>query len=327
MENEKLVSIIIPVYNVEQYLRKCLNTVISQTYMNLEIILINDGSTDSSPDICREYAGKDSRIILINQENGGLSAARNAGIAISHGEYIGFVDSDDYVYLDMYEHLVKALEHKKADIAECLAEEVTQDQETAVKNQGSYYYEMTGEEALYRLMSHKKGIRPRYAVWNKLFRREFIEDLRFPNGEIHEDYFYDALAFLRTEKYIIVESKLYCHRNRPYSITAVPFNEKDYDKVKHIEERTKYLWENGFKELAKVSQRDGYETLLDYFYRAFEANLHQECLRIKKLLFEKREDIYACGFKNIRNLEFRLFYFNSDIYIVYKRIKNRLYAG
>jgi|MucameStandDraft_1065616.scaffolds.fasta_scaffold14298_3 Glycosyltransferases, probably involved in cell wall biogenesis len=326
MENGKLVSIIVPVYNVEQYLRKCLETIISQTYQNLEIILINDGATDSSPVICREYAGKDSRIVLINQENGGLSRARNTGVRASHGEYIGFVDSDDFIYFDMYEKLVSTLEMRDADIAECLVEDVNQDKETGVRDEENGYYEMTGKQALYKLISNEKGVHPRYAVWSKLFKRKLIEDLQFPQGEIHEDYFYDTLAFLRAEKYVILRSKLYCHRNRPCSITSVPFNLKDYDKLKHIDERTKYLLKNGYADLAEASQKDEYETLLDYYDRAFKADMPWECEKIKNILWEKKEYIHKCGFKNLRRIEFRLFYINAKLYIAYKKIKDKLYV-
>ena len=324
MRNNKLVSIIVPIYNVEQYLKKCLDTLIQQTYQELEIILINDGSTDSSVDICKEYQNRDSRVVLINQQNAGLSAARNAGVKISHGEYIGFVDSDDFIYLDMYENLVRALEAKEADIAECMVEDVIQDKEIQVKGDTISYYEMTGKEALYKLMLNGKGIHPRYAVWSKLFKRRLVVDLKFPQGEIHEDYFYDALAFLSAKKYVILSSKLYCHRHRPCSITSVPFSVRDYDKIKHIKERTKYLSEKGYKDLAEVSKRDGFETLLDYYYRAHQAGMNKECLKIKKILFENRQVINKCGFKNSRKLEYALFYFNTARYITYKRFKNKI---
>lgn len=114
-----MISVIIPIYNVEEYLEKCVNSVLNQTYSDLEIILVDDGSTDNSGKICDELKNKDNRIIVIHQENQGLSAARNAGIAKALGEYIAFVDSDDYIMEDMYETLYKNLEKTDADISIC----------------------------------------------------------------------------------------------------------------------------------------------------------------------------------------------------------------
>lgn len=114
---EKLISIIVPVYNVEKYLKECIDSVISQTYKNLEIILVDDGSTDKSGEICDEYSKKDSRIKVIHKENGGLSDARNVALDIAKGEYIGFVDSDDYVEKDMFETLYKLAEEHNTEIS------------------------------------------------------------------------------------------------------------------------------------------------------------------------------------------------------------------
>lgn len=326
MKNEELVSVIVPIYNVDKYLRKCLDTIISQTYSNLEIILVNDGSTDLSYDICQEFKKKDTRIILINQENSGLSVARNVGVKASHGKYIGFVDSDDYLYLNMYESLVTALESKSADIAECMVEDVIEDKNVGIRTDTISYYEMRGKDALSKLMQNEKGIRPRYAVWSKLFKSDIIKDLEFPSGEIHEDYFYDALALLRAEKYVIISSKLYCYRSRQNSITSAPFNIKDFDKIKHIFQRTQYLKDNGYEDLSIISQRSGYETLLHYYFRAHQVGMPDECLAIKKALFKERDNIKKCEVRNIRKMEFFFFYFNPIIYVTYMRVKIKLYT-
>ncbi len=113
------ISIIVPVYNVENYLKKCLDSIVNQTFKDIEIILINDGSTDNSLNICKEYAKKDHRIRLINKPNGGLSSARNVGIDLSTGEYLGFVDSDDWIALNMYEKLYNLCKIFNADISQC----------------------------------------------------------------------------------------------------------------------------------------------------------------------------------------------------------------
>lgn len=325
MDMRKLVSVIVPVFNVDKYLRKCLDTILNQSYCNLEIILVNDGSTDNSRSICEEYQKKDSRIVLVNQINAGLSAARNAGIRISHGSYIGFVDSDDYICLNMYERLVETLEEKDADIVECMVQNVTTDNEERVANDNITYREMSGKEALKELMQGREKIHPIYAVWSKLFKREIIENLKFPQGEIHEDYFYDALAFLRCKKYVMISSKLYCYRKRPNSITSVPFNLKDFDKIKHINERTEYLKKNGYTDLANISMKNGYAVLLDYYYRASQNSMFAECANIKKELISNKDKIKRCKFSRMRRMEFLLFWCEPNAYVVFRKIKNKIY--
>ena len=119
MKEEKLISVIIPVYNVEKYLRRCIDSVINQTYKNLEIIIVDDGSTDNSSNICDEYTNKDSRVKVVHKENGGLSSARNVGIELAKGDLIAFVDSDDYIELEMYEKLKENMDKYDSDIAIC----------------------------------------------------------------------------------------------------------------------------------------------------------------------------------------------------------------
>ena len=126
MINKKKLSIIIPVFNVEEYLPKCIESVVNQTYDNLEILLINDGSTDNSGVICDNFAHKDERVKVVHKENGGLSAARNLGLSLATGHYIAFLDSDDYIDSEMYETLVDALENADADIAACGFKEIYQ---------------------------------------------------------------------------------------------------------------------------------------------------------------------------------------------------------
>ena len=126
---ENLISVIVPVYNIEAYLRKCIDSILAQTYTNLEIILVDDGSTDNSGEICNEYAAKDARIRVIHKGNGGLSSARNTGIDIATGKYIGFVDSDDYLAPDMYEKLLGAIVNNHADISVCNVHHVDENEE------------------------------------------------------------------------------------------------------------------------------------------------------------------------------------------------------
>ena len=186
MKNDKI-SVIIPVYNVEKYLRKCIDSVINQTYHNLEIILIDDGSLDNCGSICDEYCVIDERIRVIHKSNGGLSDARNAGLDIACGEYIGFVDSDDWIDPEMFEQLHKDLKSTGKDISVCgyLRE---YEQNKLVRVVGNDTHEnillMTPQEAMNELLEDDII---RNHMWNKLYRAKIFENVRFPLGRNFED--------------------------------------------------------------------------------------------------------------------------------------------
>lgn len=187
-----MISIIVPIYNVEKYLRQCIDSILSQTYTNLEIILVDDGSKDKSGDICDYYKEKDARIKVIHKTNGGLSSARNAGLEIATGEYIGYVDSDDYIAPDMYECLLKALEqHPEAGVVSTgtlmfndgkdnykpMNEEWERDVDTFTK----------AEDYCIKNLSNKTHV----VVWNKLYRQEVTKDIKFLEGRNNEDARYE----------------------------------------------------------------------------------------------------------------------------------------
>lgn len=211
------ISVIIPIYNVEQYIHECMNSVMNQTYTNLEIILVDDGSTDNCPAICDEYAMKDSRIKVIHKENGGLSDARNAGLEIATGKYIGYVDSDDYIALDMYECLYKACEENDAEIAVCRFHTFTDQVQLSenVVNRNKVY---SNQEILSAYIDEtvEELITP--SAWSKLYRKDCIQGLEFPKGKLCEDIVYTTKAFYNAAKVIYVGRELYFYRNRPGSI-------------------------------------------------------------------------------------------------------------
>ena len=181
-----LISIIVPIYQVEKYLRSCLDSICAQTYKNLEILLIDDGSTDRSGEICEEYAKNDQRIVVIHQENKGLSAARNKGIEISSGDYLTFVDPDDLLLHDRYiELMLEALLRDKAQISIC--GQIT----FGGRAQPEYWieYEKSRTAAGRDILDQKSGVPESYS-WNvlsKLFERSIFSDLRFPEGHLLED--------------------------------------------------------------------------------------------------------------------------------------------
>ncbi len=220
----ELVSVIVPVYKVEEYLEECIASIVSQTYQNLEIILVDDGSPDNCPWMCDEWANRDSRIKVIHKENGGLSDARNAGIDICTGAYIAFVDSDDYIKPDMIQKLYAALIRENADIAACGILTCDGDKHTAW---GCKDVVGTPEE-IYALLYNDTAYP--VAAWNKLYRHSCWEALRFPVGKTCEDAFTTYQLIHNARRIVMVPEALYCYRIRPGSIMTSSFSLKKLDE-------------------------------------------------------------------------------------------------
>mgnify|MGYP002532583580 CR=1 FL=1 len=195
--NEILVSIIVPVYNAKKYLSNTLESILKQSYKNLEIILINDGSTDNSKEICEHYAKIDSRIILLNKINGGVSSARNYGLEVAKGDYISFIDSDDYLTVDMIEILVKDVQNTDAEIAVCGYWHITES-EYKEKIKELKDVNMNKIEILKKPIEYFYSKKYMPNIWNKIFKKSLIENIRFDNSIYYgEDFLFCALAFMK----------------------------------------------------------------------------------------------------------------------------------
>ena len=242
---DPLVSIIIPVYNVEKYLDKCITSVVNQTYKNLEIILIDDGSPDNCPAICDAWKSRDSRIKVIHQQNGGLSHARNEGLKIATGEFIGFVDSDDWIEPEMYETLLTAIQENDADIAVCNYQSEHEKAQVVIQKPESPSKKIYTEvEALELLLSGKSFIRS--VVWNKLFKSHLLTDLLFPEGKIYEDSLWTPQAIGRSKIIVTIDLVLYHYFFREESLSHDVHNL--YNALKDIFDlrklRVEYIYED-----------------------------------------------------------------------------------
>jgi glycosyltransferase involved in cell wall biosynthesis len=205
------ISVIVPVYNVENFIRKCIDSILNQTFTNLEIILVNDGSTDNSGKICEEYAKKDKRIIVIQQKNRGQSAARNAGLDIATGDYIGFVDSDDYIASNMYEILYNSLIENNCDLS--IGRLQRSDCEEIIDNKT---IKMSKYEALERsVISHVIDVE----AYTRLYKRYIFNDLRFEIGKIYEDYLILSDVLLKAENIVYNGKAIYYYTIRTGSTT------------------------------------------------------------------------------------------------------------
>lgn len=220
-----LISIIIPVYNVSSYLAQCLESVLEQTYRNLQIICVDDGSIDGSGEICDSYAKRDSRLQVIHQKNAGAGAARNVGLSVAEGEFVGFVDSDDYIAPEMYQSLLDVLMQTDSDIAACEMIEVYKNR--MVGNDASDEIQFfSGVEFLKKTAEHWKY----YNMVNKLFRRELVEGICFPEGNIIDDGFYTYEIIARAKKVAWIQRGLYCYRQRRSSVMNEGANEAQRER-------------------------------------------------------------------------------------------------
>ena len=221
-----MISIIVPVYNVESYLEECLESIKNQTYADIEVILVNDGSTDGSREICEQYCEKDIRFRLINQENQGQSVARNRGVKESVGQFIMFVDSDDVINKNLLEVLLPYMK-TEVDIVEC---RMTRKKEEFFLNKTStIVFEGNSKEAILNCIAFKEV---KYCAFKKLYRREIVEKIPFLEGYIYEDVFTGINYLKHIRKIVVIDYIGYYYRVRANSTMTKSFNEKDLDIFK-----------------------------------------------------------------------------------------------
>lgn len=238
MENLPLISVIVPVYKVEAYLDKCISSIVGQTYRNLEIILVDDGSPDNCGAICDAWAEWDSRIKVIHKENGGLSDARNAGMSAATGELMGFVDSDDHIAPGMYQLLYERMIADNSDISACGVEMVFEN--------GSPSRPLTkpGTCILDRTAAMEAVIRESWLkqpVWYKLYKSELVRDILFPVGKCHEDVYWTWQAVARAQKVSVFDAPCYFYVQRSGSIMGEGYSMKRLDSLEAKQQRLEYL--------------------------------------------------------------------------------------
>ena len=307
---------IIPVYNVEKYLHRCLDSVIAQTYQNLEIICVDDGSIDESGRICDQYAVRDARIKVIHQENQGLSAARNRGLDVAEGEYIAFVDSDDYILEGMYKKMLDKLLDYSVDLCVCQWQYEFSDGRQVVKKQNIdpaiYGRKASLEFARFLYMgNYESGVV--VAAWNKLYRRALFDTIRF-EGRIHEDEAFCGRIMAKNISVYVMEEQFYVYAQNGDSLTNKPFSANKFFFLDALAERREL-----FKSDAFICQ----ETELLY------CNMYIEyCMRARKDGVavshpERYRQIFRKMFSSLRregkaNIKFRLrmmlFSFSPSLY-------------
>lgn len=235
--NDGLISVIIPVYNVEDYLERCLKTVVNQSYSDLEIILVDDGSIDNSGTLCDKFAMKDSRIKVIHKKNGGLSSARNAGIDIATGEYIAFVDSDDWIDLTTYEKMYVVAKQYDTDLV--IADYVIAKEEKEVNNP-NLISEQMNKRQLFEMFFRVSDYSIHYCAWDKLYKTEILKRIRFTEGILFEDIDFIFKFINLCESAVRINQIFYYWYRRIGSITRNGIREKDKQAID--------IWKNIYKQ-------------------------------------------------------------------------------
>lgn len=253
MVNPKI-SVVVPVYNVEKYFDNCVESLVNQTYSDLEIILVDDGSSDGCPQMCDEWAGKDTRIKVIHKTNGGLSDARNVGMKIATGKYISFIDSDDYIALDFFETLLPVMETENSDIVECSVVKFYEDGRFEEYSDDLAVTTFETESALSRLIAENPF---HQHVWNKLYKTQLVKDIPYVVGKLNEDEFWTYQVFGRAKKVSRINKTMYYYLQRSSSIMGETYNIRRLDALEGKSNRQNYI-EKNYPNLAVQAKIDFY---------------------------------------------------------------------
>lgn len=285
MENKYLISIIVPVYNAEKYLENSISCLLNQTYKNLEIILVNDGSTDNSLAICNELKKRDDRVIVLTQENKGVGSARNLGLNNANGDYIGFMDNDDKIEIDMYETLLKGALETNSDIIKILVQDVD-DFGNILKNpkRQNEYIEFYPKEDYIKEMLLQRGD---YTFWSKLFKKTCFDNRRFIEGRWNEDFIFFLKLLDSVEGVYSINKIGYYYWIRQNSFSHSGYNQGIIDNVINAK------W-------ALEKHSLNYKSIVEYYLRYYFYQISIYLISIPVFEQNKSNDIYIESLKFIR---------------------------
>ena len=319
---DPIISIIVPIYNVGKYLPKCIESILNQTFKNFELILVNDGSTDNSGVVCDDYAKKDTRIKIIHKSNGGVSSARNAGLYVAKGEYIGFVDPDDYIDKNMYEKLYRLCIDNNSDIAIC---RFNREINGKIQNKESTeeIIELNNMEAMNELF---KGNLYRFSLCNKLFSKKCFNDVLFPEERIHEDLSTTYKLFANSKKAVYINYCGYTYVRRENSILTSTYNEKRLQAFIAWDEIIEFIDKNYYEIIEQVIATFTYWCVDNILYILNQVNNSKKknnYLNIiqkyttKYYIYIKRNNILSRSYK----LRIRIFNINYKLFILGRKIR------
>lgn len=318
-----MISVIVPVYNVEKYLERCVKSIAAQTYKDLEILLIDDGSTDKSGEMCDDFQQTDSRIKAFHKQNGGLSDARNYGIEHSAGEFISFVDSDDYIDEKMLETLHRLITENDADLAVCSAMDVFEGKEvTQVKEIKEFNLNKVES---YKYMLRGDGIP---SACNKLYKRQTVGNVKFPVGKLYEDGFFTPQILKKVEKTAVTSKPMYYYFRRADSITTKPFRKGDLDVIEAYDKCVKQVKELCPEALpyAEFRYRNAYFNVLDKMLMRDDCKEIPEYKQVVKYLKKHTAQIVKDpGFGKMRKIAAVALKFSVPLYKKILLTKQKIY--
>ena len=319
-----LISIIVPIYKTEEYLPKCIESILAQTYANFELILVDDGSPDKCPQICDEYAEKDSRIKVIHKENGGLSSARNSGLDIAKGEYIGYVDSDDYIEPVMYEKMIHSIMGRNADLCICRIQAENPNGDFVSQSPISDEDQLFTREDMLHLLVYEclaKYICP----FNKLYHKRLFAHNRYSIGKINEDEAIIHHIFGESHGTVFINDILYHYIIRDGSIIHSQVSVKNLDMVDALIDRAEYFLNNGKRQHAAcvyISAMDTLVTIYSQLDRTAETSRIAARLREAILRRINEADFSEQTFKN--KLKIILFIISFNAYVLLVKVKSKI---
>lgn len=313
-----LISIIVPAFNVEEYLEECVESIRSQTFTNFELILVDDGSTDGTGAICDSYKKTDARIKVIHQANAGLSQARNAGIDIATGEYLSFVDADDYIHSQMMDSLYQLIIGYEADVAVCDYQNVYDGVAPGPVEQKETHL-LSSKEAVQAIVrdSDTKMI----VACGKLYRRDLFFDIRYPKGKYHEDEFVTYRLFYDAYSVVVTDAQYYYYRQRENSITKSRYCLKRLDKLAALKECMEFFNAQADQDLRDAA-RARYLINVQIAYYRVKRELKGQRKVLKKLKHEHRayygqfKKSKICGARPVDGMTILLFHFFPILYYV-----------
>lgn len=318
-----MLSIVVPIYKVEKYLNKCIDSILAQTFTDFELILVNDGSPDRCREICDYYEKKDKRIKVIHKANGGLSSARNAGINIAIGEYIGFVDSDDYIEPFMYERLIKSLQNNNCLLSVCAINYVFENGKSICKVKGENDKVFNFSDAILEMNTYRLFD---MGAWSKVYHKSLFNNLRFPVGKLSEDFYIMYKIFDRAQKISYVATPCYNYLQRQNSISRNTKINHDFEYA--AKEQMEYL-ERKYPELtvlAHTSYASAALTVYDFYLKNHVKCSKEQLNHFKKIIRENYVYISKATYlSKAKKIQFALFMINpilyKEIFLLYRKFR------
>ena len=320
-----LISIIIPVYNVEQYIRRCVDSILNQTYKNIEVILVDDGSTDNSGVICEEYKKKDLRVKVIDQKNSGAPTARNCGMDASTGKYIYFVDSDDYIHPQTLEILYNIITQKDTDVSAC-GYEIVYDNKLEFEEITDYESRVISNFDLLKKMVNLPEMTYSQVLWNKLFKREAIGDIRMNPGYVIDDFDFVSRVLFKCRSVAVVDKDLYYYYTNPNGV----MNSRKYNPKKFLALQAWYDMAATYK---KLGDEEMYYKCMKRSLATVRASIAACCdgrvcdkewiLYLKQQIEEKKSEIFLVS-RIVDKVQLMLFYRQYNLFKLVFNILNPL---